>query len=66
MIEAYQLCLETYPLVPSMGSKTQCWPLEPPSDFPLSMALRTSSVVKLETLEYSLFARVSLTSVLTR
>jgi hypothetical protein len=58
------LCLkkETYPLVPSIGSKTQCRPTEPPSDLPLSMALSTSSVVKVEKLCDRSLARVSLTS----
>lgn len=53
---------DTHPLVPSIGSKTQCRPTEPPSDFPLSMALSTSSVVKGEKLFDSSLARVSLTS----
>lgn len=53
---------DTYPLVPSMGSKTQCRPLGPPSDLPLSMALRTSSVVKVEKSYDPSPARVSFTS----
>ena len=44
---------DTHPLVPSIGSKTQCRPTEPPSDLPPSMAASTSSVVKVEKLFYT-------------
>lgn len=56
---------ETHPLVPSIGSKTQCLPTGPPSDFPQSIALVTSSVDKVELYEPSL-TTVSLTSFVMR
>jgi len=52
----------THPFVPSIGSKTQCFPTEPPSDLPLSMAASTSSVVKEGKVFDPSLARVSLTS----
>ena len=45
-----------------MGSKTQCLPVGPPSDFPLSIALSTSSTVKVEALYDPSLESVSFTS----
>lgn len=52
--------------MPSIGSKTQCRPHEPPSDLPPSMALITSSVDKVEMLYDPLLAIVSFTSLVMR
>lgn len=57
---------KTYPLVPSIGSKTQCRPFGPPSDDPQSMALSRSSVDKVEPPNDSSVAKVSLTSFVIR
>jgi hypothetical protein len=57
---------KTHPLVPSIGSRTQCLPREPPSDLPQSMALTTSSVDKIESLYDPSLARISLTSFVMR